>query len=177
MPGMERREVDAMLFQLDRDLRQAFRTAAEAQRVGVSDSLARYRKFREEADEFQALVAVLRDRLQRLAEDISPETRRQVDQADAQMVVLMIKTSGYFFDSFAKSKEIPMGTHEICAAALRSMEELGERLSGLDYVGENATAYTGERVDTLQSEVVRIIEVLRAIMGKAFSLPSFDYRP
>lgn len=177
MSGTERREIDALLFQLDRDLRQAFRTAAEAQRVGVSDSLARYRKFREEADEFQALVAVLRDRLHRLAEEITPEMRRQVDQADAQMVVLMIKTSGYFFDSFAKSKEIPMGTHEICSAALRSIEELGERLGGLDYVGANATAYTGERVDALQSEVVRIVAVLRAILDKAFSLPSFDHRP
>lgn len=172
-----RREVDALLFQLDRDLRQAFRTAAEAQRVGVGDSLARYRKFREQADEFQALVAVLRDRLRRLAEEITPEMRRQVDQADAQMIVLMIKTNGYFFDSFAKSTEIPMGTHETCAAALRSMEELGERLGGLDGAGESATAYTGERVDTLQSEVGRIIAVLRAILGKAFSLPSFDHRP
>lgn len=160
-----RREVEAMLKQLDRELQDSMRLAFEAQRGGIIDGLARYRKYRDRVQSFQALVALLEDRLTSLSDDITPEMRIQVDRSDAQMMLLMVESSGRFFDALLRSSDIPFGTREAAVTEKRTLTSLSERLDQADYAGERAMA--------LRAELDRVLGVVQQIIERSPSLPEF----
>src|SRR4051795_9577330 len=91
--GVGRRELATMLAALEKQAREASRLADKAHSHASRDSYAGYFQFRAKVDEFQALIALIEERLSRMEEEHAAELHARFRQLDAVMLTMLVRTS------------------------------------------------------------------------------------
>lgn len=170
--AQRQREVARMLMRLDDMLKKCADLAAAArERVSVG-GMGRYRKFSRKVRDFFSLAAVTQERLDaapsEMEELIGPMTTA-LERLHARMVILFVEESLGFFNTFARVKALPIGTHETVGVEFRALMEIRKFLDD--------PLYEGERGQGLRKQTDRVAVLMRAVMDRCPPLPDFGDEP
>ncbi|WP_035669429.1 hypothetical protein, partial [Azospirillum brasilense] len=170
--AQRQREVARMLMRLDDMLKTCADLAAAArERVSVG-GMGRYRKFSRKVRDFFSLAAVTQERLDaapsEMEELIGPMTTA-LERLHARMVILFVEESLGFFNTFARVKALPIGTHETVGVEFRALMEIRKFLDD--------PLYDGERGQGLRKQTDRVAVLMRAVMDRCPPLPDFGDEP
>ncbi len=170
--AQRQREVARMLMRLDDMLKKCADLAAAArERVSVG-GMGRYRKFSRKVRDFFSLAAVTQERLDaapsEMEELIGPMTTA-LERLHARMVILFVEESAGFFNTFARVKALPIGTHETVGVELRALMEIRKFLDD--------PLYEGERGQSLRKQTDRVAMLMRTVLDRCPPLPDFGDEP
>src|ERR671910_2168579 len=126
--GLSRREIATMLVALEKQAREAAHLAEKAHRYASRDSYAGYFQFRAKVDEFQALIALIEERLTRLEDEHTVELTARFRQLDTVMLVMLVRTSTRFYGMLKENVALPLGARELFLPELRTLSDMRDRL-------------------------------------------------
>jgi len=161
-----RKEAEALLQRLGDEMRVCNKMAADALTGDIAEGLHRFRKFRNKVSELQALIAVIEDRCDKMRNDATVDLRLEVEKTDARLMVLVVDTSIWFFETFQDMDVKPLGTREACEFELRSLREIKERMEEADFM-------IGERGQDLKGQLDHVLVLLKQIIDRAPGLMEF----
>lgn len=161
-----RREVTAMLANLESLLRQASALGDQAQRGFAAGGLARFRRFRQRVEDFLAMVMLIDERLAQLGRHAPADGLLLLDQLHGQMLVRFIEVGWGFFERFVRLKDLPIGTREMCQDELRALTRMRGKL--------DEAAFDGERGRDLRGKADRTLDQMREVMERSPVLEEFD---
>ncbi|EWY40167.1 hypothetical protein N825_36170 [Skermanella stibiiresistens SB22] len=161
-----RHEIATMLSALETQARQAAALAERAHHEASRDSFSGYFRFRAKVDEFQALIALIEERLSRVADEHAAELNGKFQQLDTVMLVMLVRTSTRFYTMLDKAVVLPLGARELFLPELRTLTEVRDRLMGQP---EPVSQMTSGLVESLDVALV----LIEALVQRAPSLPDF----
>jgi hypothetical protein len=164
--GKHRKDAEMLLHRLGEEMRVVNKLAADALAGDISEGLHRFRKFRNKVSELQALITLIDDRLNRMRDDATADLRIEIDKADARLMVLVVDTSIWFFETFQDMDIKPLGTREACELELRSLREIKGRMEEADFM-------LGDRGTELKGQLEHVLEVLQGIIKESPGLREF----
>jgi hypothetical protein len=164
--GLSRREIATMLVALEKQAREAAHLAEKAHRYASRDSYAGYFQFRAKVDEFQALIALIEERLTRLEDEHTVELTARFRQLDTAMLVMLVRTSTRFYGMLKENVALPLGARELFLPELRTLSEMRDRLMEEP---EHAERMIPGVAIALENALVTV----QALIERAPSLPDF----
>lgn len=165
---LARREVMAMLGNLDSMLPVATALGQNALRAVTAGGLHRFREFRSKVEDFLTLVMLIDGRLGALGSDAPTEGRALLNTLYARMMVRFVSASRHFFERFANLKVLPLGTQEMCQQEMRALHELRAQLDD--------PRFNSERGSQLRNDTEVAITALQQVMDRAPALLEFEGR-
>lgn len=130
-----RKQVQELLGALERQVREAVKLAATAEKEASKHSFAAYRGFRDKVGEFQALVILIESRLKNIADDRSEDLRQEFERLDTFMLSVLVRSSMRFFFVLSANPILPLGAREVFMSELRSLHDANEKLRRPNYAG------------------------------------------
>ncbi len=164
--GLSRREIATMLVALEKQAREAAYLAEKAHRYASRDSYAGYFQFRAKVDEFQALIALIEERLTRLEDEHTVELTARFRQLDTVMLVMLVRTSTRFYGMLKENVALPLGARELFLPELRTLSDMRDRLMEEP---EHAERMIPGVAIALENALVTV----QALLERAPSLPDF----
>lgn len=164
--AQHRQEAVALLKRLNEEMRVVNKLAADALTGDISEGLHRFRKFRNKVSELQALITVIEDRLDKMRNEATTDLRIELEKHDARLMVQVVDTSIWFFETFQEMDIKPLGTREACEMELRSLREIKMRMDEADFM-------VGERGQDLKGQLDHVFDVLKHIIDDAPGLVEF----
>jgi hypothetical protein len=164
--GLSRREIATMLVALEKQAREAAHLAEKAHRYASRDSYAGYFQFRAKVDEFQALIALIEERLTRLEDEHTVELTARFRQLDTVMLVMLVRTSTRFYGMLKENVALPLGARELFLPELRTLSDMRDRLMEEP---EHAERMIPGVAIALENALVTV----QALIERAPSLPDF----
>jgi hypothetical protein len=164
--GLSRREIATMLVALEKQAREAASLAEKAHRYASRDSYAGYFQFRAKVDEFQALIALIEERLTRLEDEHTVELTARFRQLDTVMLVMLVRTSTRFYGMLKENVALPLGARELFLPELRTLSDMRDRLMEEP---EHAERMIPGVAIALENALVTV----QALIERAPSLPDF----
>lgn len=164
--GLSRREIATMLVALEKQAREAAHLAEKAHRYASRDSYASYFQFRAKVDEFQALIALIEERLTRLEDEHTVELTARFRQLDTVMLVMLVRTSTRFYGMLKENVALPLGARELFLPELRTLSDMRDRLMEEP---EHAERMIPGVAIALENALVTV----QALLERAPSLPDF----
>ena len=164
--GLSRREIATMLVALEKQAREAAHLAEKAHRYASRDSYAGYFQFRAKVDEFQALIALIEERLTRLEDEHTVELTARFRQLDTVMLVMLVRTSTRFYGMLKENVALPLGARELFLPELRTLSDMRDRLMEEP---EHAERMIPGVAIALENALVTV----QAFLERAPSLPDF----
>jgi hypothetical protein len=165
--GVGRREVATMLAALEKQAREASRLADKAHSHASRDSYAGYFQFRAKVEEFQALIALIEERLARLEDEHTIELSARFRQLDTVMLVMLVRTSTRFYSMLKDNAALPLGARELFLPELRTLTDMRDRLMEEPEHAERMLPGAVQALETALATVEALIE-------RAPSLPDFS---
>src|SRR5690349_21507844 len=165
--GLGRREIAAMLVALEKQAREASRLAEKAHVHASRDSYASYFKFRKKVDEFQALIALVEERLTRIEEEHATELSSRFRQLDTVMLVMLVRTSTRFYGMLKDNTALPLGARELFLPELRTLTDIRDHLMEDPEHAEQILPGVALALETALATIEALIE-------RAPSLPDFS---
>jgi hypothetical protein len=168
--GLSRREIATMLVALEKQAREAASLAEKAHRYASRDSYAGYFQFRAKVDEFQALIALIEERLARLEDEHTVELTARFRQLDTVMLVMLVRTSTRFYGMLKENVALPLGARELFLPELRTLSDMRDRLMEEP---EHAERMIPGVTIALENALVTV----QTLLERAPSLPDFGSQP
>ena len=165
--GLGRREIATMLMALEKQARDAAHLAEKAHRHASRDSYAGYFQFRAKVDEFQALIALIEERLTRMEDEHTTELSARFRQLDTVMLVMLVRTSTRFYSMLKENVALPLGARELFLPEMRTLTDIRDRLMEDP---EQAERMLPGVVPALETSLATI----EALIERAPSLPDFS---
>jgi hypothetical protein len=164
---MSRREIAIMLAALEKQAREAASLADKAHSHASRDSYAGYFQFRAKVDEFQALIALVEERLNRMQDEHTVKLRAQFRQLDTVMLVMLVRTSTRFYGMLNENVTLPLGARELFLPELRTLTEIRDRLMEEPEQAERMIPGVAEAL-------IQALATVEALIERAPSLPDFS---
>jgi hypothetical protein len=162
--GLGRREIATMLMALEKQAREASYLAEKAHAHASRDSYSGYFQFRKKVDEFQALIALIEERLTRIEDEHTTELSAQFRQLDT---VMLVRTSTRFYGMLKGNTALPLGARELFLPEMRTLTDIRDRLME-----------DPEQAERMLPGVVLALETalatVEALIERAPSLPDFS---
>ena len=165
--GVGRREIATMLVALEKQAHEASYLADRAHRHASRDSYASYFQFRTKVDEFQALIALVEERLTRMEDEHIAELSARFRQLDTVMLVMLVRTSTRFYSMLKENVALPLGARELFLPEMRTLTDIRDRLMEDP---EQAERMLPGVVPALETSLATI----EALIEHAPSLPDFS---
>jgi hypothetical protein len=165
--GLGRREIATMLAALEKQAREASYLAEKAHAHASRDSYAGYFQFRAKVDEFQALIALIEERLTRMEDEHIAELSARFRQLDTVMLVMLVRTSTRFYGMLKENVALPLGARELFLPEMRTLTDIRDRL--MEDPEQAERMFPGV-VPALESSLATI----EALIERAPSLPDFS---
>jgi transposase len=165
--GLGRREIATMLAALEKQAREASYLAEKAHAHASRDSYASYFQFRAKVDEFQALIALIEERLTRMEDEHIAELSARFRQLDTVMLVMLVRTSTRFYGMLKENVALPLGARELFLPEMRTLTDIRDRLMEDP---EQAERMLPGVVPALETSLATI----EALIERAPSLPDFS---
>jgi hypothetical protein len=165
--GVGRREITTMLAALEKQAREAFYLAEKAHAHASRDSYASYFEFRAKVDEFQALIALVEERLTRMEDEHTRELSAQFRQLDTVMLVMLVRTSTRFYGMLKDNSTLPLGARELFLPEMRTLTDIRDRLMEDPEQAERMLPGVALALETA-------LATIQALIERAPSLPDFS---
>jgi glutathione S-transferase len=165
--GVGRREIATMLMALEKQAREAAHLAEKAHRHASRDSYAGYFQFRAKVEEFQALIALIEERLARLESEHTVELTARFRQLDTVMLIMLVRTSTRFYGMLKENVALPLGARELFLPELRTLSDMRDRLMEEPEQAERMIPGVALALENALATVEALIE-------RAPSLPDFN---
>jgi len=164
-----RREIATMLVVLEKQAREAAHLAEKAHSHASRDSYAGYFQFRAKVEEFQALIALIEERLTRMEDMHMAELNARFRQLDTAMLIMLVRTSTRFYDMLKESTALPLGARELFLPELRTLTDIRDRLMEEPEHAEQMIPGVAQALEDALATVAELIE-------RAPSLPDFSQK-
>ena len=168
--GLSRREIATMLVALEKQAREAAHLAEKAHRYASRDSYAGYFQFRAKVDEFQALIALIEERLTRLEDEHTVELTARFRQLDTVMLVMLVRTSTRFYGMLKENVALPLGARELFLPELRTLSDMRDRLM-------EEPEHAEKMIPGVAIALENALVTVQALLERAPSLPDFRNQP
>ena len=168
--GLSRREIATMLVALEKQAREAAHLAEKAHRYASRDSYAGYFQFRAKVDEFQALIALIEERLTRLEDEHTVELTARFRQLDTVMLVMLVRTSTRFYGMLKENVALPLGARELFLPELRTLSDMRDRLM-------EEPEHAEKMIPGVTIALENALVTVQALLERAPSLPDFGNQP
>jgi hypothetical protein len=165
--GVGRREIATMLVALEKQAREASYLADRAHRHASRDSYAGYFQFRAKVDEFQALIALIEERLARMEDEHMAELNTRFRQLDTAMLIMLVRTSTRFYDMLGESEALPLGARELFLPELRTLTDIRDRLM-------EEPEHAERMIPGVAQALANALATVEALIERAPSLPDFS---
>ena len=165
--GLGRREIATMLAALEKQAREASYLAEKAHAHASRDSYASYFQFRAKVDEFQALIALIEERLTRMEDEHIAELSARFRQLDTVMLVMLVRTSTRFYSMLKENVALPLGARELFLPEMRTLTDIHDRLMEDPEQAERMLPGVALALETALATIEALIE-------RAPSLPDFS---
>ena len=162
-----RREIATMLVALEKQAREAAHLAEKAHSHASRDSYAGYFQFRAKVEKFQALIALIEERLTRMDDEHIAELSARFRQLDTVMLVMLVRTSTRFYGMLKGNTALPLGARELFLPELRTLTDIRDRLMEDPEQAERMLPGVALALETALSTIEALIE-------RAPSLPEFS---